>query len=188
MKLHRYRLAEPTRRTKGQTIFVCSMADLFGEWVPDAWIEEVFQACAAAPQHRYLFLTKNPKRYIALSEKGLLPDANTANNLWFGTSAPTPDHEVFWSENHRCFASIEPILGDFPRNGIPNNVDWVIVGAETGTRKGMVKPNRSWIENLMLMCDESLTPLFMKNSLRELMGEDFTREFPWADGCAPGGR
>ena len=30
---HRYRLDEPARKTKGQTIFVCSMADLFGKWV-----------------------------------------------------------------------------------------------------------------------------------------------------------
>jgi protein gp37 len=38
------------------------MADLFGEWVPDEWIKEVFRACEEAPQHRYLFLTKNPER------------------------------------------------------------------------------------------------------------------------------
>jgi protein gp37 len=61
--LHRYRMNEPTSIKNPQTIFVCSMADLFGEWVPDEWIQEVFKACDAAPQHRYLFLTKNPKRY-----------------------------------------------------------------------------------------------------------------------------
>lgn len=61
---HRYRLDEPEHYKNPQTIFVCSMADLFGDWVPDEWIEEVFAACKNAPQHRYLFLTKNPKRYV----------------------------------------------------------------------------------------------------------------------------
>ena len=51
--LHYYRMDEPQRKTKPQTIFVCSMADLFGDWVPDSWIEEVFAACVKAPQHRY---------------------------------------------------------------------------------------------------------------------------------------
>ena len=44
-----FRLKEPERKTKPQTIFVCSMADLFGAWVPDEWIEEVFEACKKAP-------------------------------------------------------------------------------------------------------------------------------------------
>jgi len=52
---HRYKLDEPQHWKKPHTIFVCSMADLFGEWVPDEWIEQVFKACEAAPQHRYMF-------------------------------------------------------------------------------------------------------------------------------------
>lgn len=60
---HQYRLGEPAAWTKPRTIFVCSMADLFGDWVPDEWIKQVFEACEAAPQHRFLFLTKNPTRF-----------------------------------------------------------------------------------------------------------------------------
>ena len=33
--LHRYRLDQPSKWSEPRTIFVCSMADLFGEWVPD---------------------------------------------------------------------------------------------------------------------------------------------------------
>ena len=64
---HRYKLDEPQRWKKPRTIFVCSMADLFGDWVPDEWIAEVFKACDAAPWHRYLFLTKNPKRLCRMA-------------------------------------------------------------------------------------------------------------------------
>lgn len=42
---HRYKLDELQKWTKPRTIFVCSMADLFGEWIPDDWIEAVFEAC-----------------------------------------------------------------------------------------------------------------------------------------------
>lgn len=42
--LYRYRLNEPQKWKKGRNIFVCSMADLFGTWVPDRWIEEVVAA------------------------------------------------------------------------------------------------------------------------------------------------
>ncbi len=80
---HKYRLGEPARKTKGQKIFVCSMADMFGEWVPDEWIKEVFEACEKAPQHRYFFLTKNPSRYWQLHKNGLLPDKN---NFWYGAT------------------------------------------------------------------------------------------------------
>ena len=43
--LHRYRLDQPSKWSEPRTIFVCSMADLFGKWVPDEWIEAVINAC-----------------------------------------------------------------------------------------------------------------------------------------------
>ena len=48
---HRYHLNEPQKHKKPQNVFVCSMADLFGDWIPDEWIQAVFKACEAAPQH-----------------------------------------------------------------------------------------------------------------------------------------
>lgn len=64
---HKYRLGDPAKKKKPANIFVCSMADLFGDWIPDEWIEAVFEACKAAPQHNYLFLTKSPGRYQILA-------------------------------------------------------------------------------------------------------------------------
>lgn len=34
-----------------------------------------------------------------------------------------------------------------------------------------------WVQ--ATLCDIAETPLFMKDSLRELMGDDFKQEFPW---------
>ena len=79
--LHRYRLGEPIHVEMPRSIFVCSMADLFGRWVPTDWIVEVFDACLAAPQHNYIFLTKNPNRYIELDKMMLLPRIMTNSML-----------------------------------------------------------------------------------------------------------
>lgn len=113
---HRYRLDEPSKKTKGQTIFVCSMADLFGRWVPTRWIVEVLDACRKAPQHRYLFLTKNPKRYIELDSMALLPHED---NFWFGSTVTKGEDPATWMENIGChwFISVEPLLGPVDLTG-----------------------------------------------------------------------
>ena len=175
---HRYRLEE-YKDKKGRNIFVCSMADLFGEWVPDEWIYEVFEACDNAPQHNYLFLTKNPKRYINL-------DLPNTDNLWYGTSIcqrsdiPKCRYFLFGRKN---YVSIEPILEDlgnlrFYDEPIARYVDWMIVGAETGKRKENVVPEREWIESLVTECRNFNIPIFMKSSLAEIWGEPIIQEFP----------
>ena len=177
--LHRYRLNEPLQQKKPQTIFVCSMADLFGDWVPDAWIDEVFAACERAPQHNYIFLTKNPARYIELAKKDLLPDRH-----WYGYSA-TRQSEL-WEFEHadecpvkNLFVSIEPILESVtPRFSTHVPADWVIIGAETGNRKGKVVPHLEWIEEIVTECEYSGIPVFMKESLAPIWGEPLIQEFP----------
>ena len=176
---HRYKLDEPQHWKKPRTIFVCSMADLFGDWVPDEWIEQVFEACEAAPQHKYLFLTKNGKRYLELARKSIMPDMD---NFWYGCSVTRPDAPFFFSDKCKTFASIEPILEPF--DWVPGLKhielpDWIIVGAETGNRKNKVKPEKDWLGGIVSGCAEHNIPLFMKESLRELMGDDFRQELPW---------
>lgn len=171
---HRYLLEQPSRWSKGRNIFVGSMCDMFGEWVPDEWILSVFEACKAASQHTYLFLTKNPKRYKELADRDLLP---RANNMWYGSSITKGDDDFFYSIRHHCFLSIEPLLENI---GICENIDveWVIIGAETGNRKEKVIPQKVWIDNIVESCRRESIPLFMKSSLREIMGDEFVQKYP----------
>lgn len=176
---HKYRLTIPQEWKKPQTIFVCSMADMFGDWVPEDWIDQIFTACLAAPQHRYLFLTKNGKRYMELAKKGIMPDTE---NFWYGCSVTRPEEPFFFSDRYKTFASIEPILEPFDWVPGLNHIelpDWIITGAETGNRKGKVKPERDWLDGIINGCAEHHIPLFMKESLRKLTGSDFKQEFPW---------
>lgn len=186
---HRYKLDEPQKWKKPRTIFVCSMADLFGDWVPDEWIKEVFKACDDAPQHKYLFLTKNPKRFKMLRENGIkLP-----KDCWIGTSVSKDEEEADqytgrtryisdnWDTTAKWFVSVEPILERMSRNSLENltAMHWVIVGAETGNRKGKIVPQKEWINEIAAECRRCRVPIFMKESLREIMGDDFRQEFPW---------
>lgn len=202
---HRYKLDEPQHWKKPRNIFVCSMADLFGDWVPDEWIETVINACLAAPQHRYLFLTKNPGRYCHLERAGIMPKGD---NFWFGATFdhsnwPGHDgpHEIpgrpttfalhgkmvhdagdfyypAYPEKNR-FVSFEPLLYDIGAHIGSTGAQWHIIGAETGNRKGKVATQREWVEHIVEYSDKNHIPVFMKESLRGLMGDDFRQEFPW---------
>lgn len=173
---HRYRLDEYQTK-KGRNIFVCSMADLFGDWVPDEWIGEVFAACEKAPQHNYLFLTKNVERYV---EYGV----PISENMWYGTSiTKKSDTDLFNYLPAQCntFVSIEPILEDLEVdkcNIMFYQVGWFIIGAETGRRKNKVTPERKWIEDIVNECRKHNKPVFMKSSLAEIWGEPLIQEFP----------
>jgi protein gp37 len=172
---YKYRLDEPQHTKKPQNVFVCSMADLFGDWVPDEWIREVFRACEMASRHRYFFLTKNPARYIELG-------SILSKRFWYGTTITKPNEEFWYSYNHNCFLSIEPIQESFEINNSISNVDWVIVGAETGNRKGKVIPKREWIETIVEKCRKNFIPIFLKDSLAEIWGEPLIQEYPWEGG------
>ena len=170
--LHRYRLGEPAKLKKPRTIFVCSMADLFGEWVPDGWTEEVFKACGAAPRHRYLFLTKNPHGYI---DRGIL----AGGNFWYGQ---TQDGQRTLTRygNMNAFLSLEPLTENPAK--IPYEwFGWVIVGAGTGRRRGKIIPKREWAESVVGACKAAGVPVFLKDSLADVWGRPLPREFPWKE-------
>lgn len=172
--LYRYKLNEPQKWKKGRNIFVCSMDDLFGKWVPDSWIEKVFNACEKAPQHNYLFLTKNPQRYVELAEKGIL---RRLDNMWYGSTV-TAMEEYFSSEKtYNTFLSIEPMLSSASPSTI-EGVEWIIMGAETGRRKDKVIPEKRWIERIVEDCKRRNIPVFMKSSLANIWGEPLIQEFP----------
>ena len=189
---HKYRLNDYIGK-QGRNIFVCSMADLFGDWVPDSWIEDVFDACDRASQHNYLFLSKNPKRYeqaIKDNYKDFVTDH--MSNFWFGTTV-TNDRDLIHKggdlfasivmncekkEKFNHFLSMEPLLEKIVQLQCLKHHDWVIIGAETGRRKDKVVPERKWIEDIVNECRKLNIPVFMKSSLVDIWGEPLIQEFP----------
>lgn len=164
--LHAYRLPMPAQKKKPAVIFVVSMGDLFGDWVPDEWIQKVFDAAQAAPWHTYLFLTKNPERYIALADAGKLP---RLENFWYGTTVTRPDQQYAWFEpgTYNWFLSIEPIQEDFGTFGAAGEAapPWIIVGAETGQQKNKTVPQPEWVQHILDFAQEHESKVFLKNNL-----------------------
>jgi protein gp37 len=171
------RLSQPAKVKKPSKIFVCSMADLFGDWVPDEWIEQVKVEAIHCPHHIFQFLTKNPKR---------LKDFNPwPGNCWVGTTATNQadmDERGHWLLKVNApvrFVSHEPLLGNIylPRwtsgkwtlrgHNHPTEpgrgINWAIIGAMTGP--GAVRPDPEWVQGLVDQYLAASVPFFLKDNL-----------------------
>jgi len=175
--LHKYKLSHLADAKTPRRIFVGSMCDIFGEWVPMDWIEKVFGQCRAYTQHVYMFLTQNPERMLKFAQNDYLPKGD---NFWYGSTITTADKQLFFSGDHNTFASVEPMLGEFvdlPKQWIPP--DWIIVGPLNGPGAKAHRPKSEWIEKLGSECKEVGIPLFMKKELATVYGAgNLLKEYP----------
>lgn len=166
-QFHPDRLEWPANTAEPGRVGVVFEGDLFGSWVPDEWIEQVFKACEAAPQHTYYFLTKNPKRYAK---------TNYSLKWWLGFSASDKDtychRPIDMPKLAKKYVSLEPLTGEVP-NLAPRH-RWVIVGAQT---KPLVLPEKEWILDIRDQCAALGIPIFMKNNLAPL-GLELIQQFP----------
>ena len=130
-----------------------------------------------APQHRYMFLTKNPNRYRKLIENGILP---LGTDFMFGVTITKEYDPSFWGNEVNRFLSVEPIQRSFkddPHFQGDSGTCWVIIGAETGNRKDRVVPKKECVLETAERAETWGVPVFMKESLREIMGKDFRQEY-----------
>jgi len=163
---HERRLSAPAntkpdlRAQGGRRVFVCSMGELFGPWVPNGWINRVMKAVEANPQWTFLFLTKNPQRY----ESVIFPD-----NAWAGATVDTqarvaPTEEAMARTNAiRTFVSLEPLLEPvvFER---PEVFDWFLIGAKSEGEK-KVQPANSWVASLIAQAEGAGRHWWRKDNL-----------------------
>lgn len=164
----------------GKSIVIDSMSDI-GTWKQE-WFNAVIKVINDNPQHQYIALTK---RLDKLQELINRCDSGIVTNLYIGTSITTQAQANGTTLIQRFhgilpnFYSIEPILEpiEIPSDTIPKTL---IIGAETGKRKEKVIPQKEWIDNLVKQADKNNCVVFMKESLRKIMGEDFRQDkLPW---------
>ena len=166
-------------------VFVCSMADLYGRWVPQEWIDQVHSSMLSSPQWQYITLTKFPSRYVGLE---MPPGA------WVGTSvdeqkrvriaeeafANLPDGVVKW-------LSLEPLREPLEFTDL-SMFDWVVIGAQTETRQsGKVVPAFAppfdWVQRIYAQAREAGCKVHMKPNLMgvpnsEKPGMELPNEYP----------
>lgn len=178
--IHKYRMDWPQKVKVGSTIMVCTDGDLFGPWVPEDWILQVFAAAEMAPQHQYIFLTQYPVRYQNLANHGVLPQKN---NFWYGSTATILSDSVWANEKYNTFVAIEPLLGPFEGDATKTfrKLKWAVIGAETGQNAEKVIPKAGWIQDILTSADAAGTPVFMRSNMESIVGaENMRREKPAA--------
>jgi protein gp37 len=162
-----------------KSIFVNSMSDIH-DW-DEKQIDCVFEAITRNPQHNYIFLTKSNW----LPDRAYLWTDGINSNIFFGKTITSPKSILDYGFD---FWSIEPIHGAIGIDISVLNRTWgrnarlkaVIIGAETGNRKGKVIPRKEWIDDIVCAAGNCGLAVFMKESLRGLMGGDFRQDpLPW---------
>jgi protein gp37 len=140
--------SSPDARVRAQglaNVFTCSMADLFGRWVPAEWIEAVLDTVRACPQWTFLFLTKFPIR---------MAEFDFPENTWVGT---TVDCQARVKNAERAFRKVkagvkwlscEPLIEPLHFTDL-GAFDWVVLGgASESTKTPEWHPPRAWVEEL----------------------------------------
>lgn len=148
-------------------VFVCSMADLFGQWVPDQWIEQVLASCNKNLGWEYLFLTKFPRRYVGLQ----LPQT-----AWIGTSVDEQKRVRLAEDAFRQikdvrvkWLSLEPLLAPLEFTDL-SMFDWVVIGSQSATEQpsGRVPafaPPFEWVARLTNQAHEAGCKVYQKPNL-----------------------
>lgn len=162
-------LLDPQSWRKPRRVFVCSMTDLFGEWVSTVQIATVYQAMLLAPQHDFLVLTKRAKRmrdvldavrawFTAMGQPWPLP------NVWHGVTVESDEYA--WRANYLReipsavrFISAEPLLSGLPSLDLAG-IDWLISGGESG--HGARPCDVEWVRDLRDRCNAQGTAFFHK--------------------------
>lgn len=111
---------------KGGLVFVSSMGDLFGEWVPAEWIKQVLLCCAVAENTEFLLVTKNPKRMLEFKiPNNCVVGCTVESNRDYGVSdadAPMQRLAALKAvDAKRKMVSVEPIL-DFDMTVFANAI------------------------------------------------------------------
>ena len=162
-----YKLPNKPKRT-----FLCSTHDLFGDWISERWRDLIFAHFKYYPQHTFQILTKFP----------LNIDRNMPHNVWLGvTVTENCDMVKTWrlgrKEAKIRFVSIEPLLERIDPYVIHYSCNWIIVGRLTGYGH-KYDPKKEWIEEIVWKARERDIPIFLKDNLKEIWGENLIQEFP----------
>ncbi|MCG2759537.1 MAG: phage Gp37/Gp68 family protein [Desulfobacteraceae bacterium] len=159
ISFHEHVLEYPLNWKKPQTIFVNSMSDLFHEQVPDSFVFRIFDIMKQAYWHQFQILTKRSTRLIELA-----PRLNWPKNVWIGVSVENEEvkfriDDLRWVPAAIRFLSLEPLLGPFASLDL-SNIDWVIVGGESGPGARPMK--KGWVIQIKKQCIEQNVPFFFK--------------------------
>lgn len=159
LTLHEEYLDLPLRWKRPQLIFVNSMSDLFHEAVPVEFIQRTFRVMEQASWHTFQVLTKRSARL-----RGVAPTLCWPANVWMGVSVENERYgsridDLRSTKAQTKFLSLEPLLGPLPNLDL-DDIDWVIVGGESGPGARPMK--EEWVLDIRDQCLARGVPFFFK--------------------------
>ncbi|MBL8155768.1 MAG: DUF5131 family protein [Anaerolineae bacterium] len=179
-------LNEPLKLKLPSRIFLDSMSDLMGHWVPSEEIDQVLNVCRQAHWHQFQLLTKNAPR---------LWEFDFPPNVWVGVSAPpsfmfgrrlshTQQKRMVkrqvdvLSQVHAAvkWMSVEPLSFDIAPLLKGAHLQWAVIGAATNGPK-TYQPEPDWVENLLQLFDDEETAVFFKGNL-DWPSSSWREDFP----------
>ncbi|MDE1868268.1 MAG: DUF5131 family protein, partial [Thaumarchaeota archaeon] len=134
-------------------------SDTFHKDIPDNEIEEMFNIMKVYSQHTYIVLTKRIERAVKFFETRQVPD-----NVWIGTSIESEKYswradELIKIKAKVHFISYEPLIG-YVISGISRDIEWVIVGGESGSHAREMK--EVYVDNIFNECQAKGIAFFFK--------------------------
>jgi protein gp37 len=156
---HYNELQMPYSWKKPRMIFVNSMSDIFHENMPFDFIQAVFKVMNECSQHTFQVLTKRAdilEKYYSLLD--------WTPNIWMGV---TVENNMVTKRidllrkvpAYIKFLSIEPLISAIPNLNLLN-IDWVIVGGESGQKARPIK--EEWVLDIKNQCEQKQIPFFFK--------------------------
>lgn len=140
------------------------MSDL-ADWKRE-WVRETLSHISYNPQCNFLFLTKSPERIDFQTD---------LNNVWAGVTITCSAEKnriedlkkhVLCKHYYITFEPLHSPVGTLDLSGI----EWIVIGTETGKRKGKISARIEWIMEIVKQAEEKGIPVFMKEELEAVIG------------------
>jgi len=181
-------------------VFVCDMSDWCGIGIPESWLNWILEIAKRNPDDRFYLLTKQPQNLVKFSP---FPP-----NCWVGRTVTNNDayYKDFDAQAKVKFISFEPLLEGISAGRAGTmysdlerwDINWLIIGACTGTRdeikqlvyrypeltpmpvdfnmrRWTAQPRIEWVEEIVRAADKAGLPVFLKDNLSPLiLGDDKT--------------
>jgi protein gp37 len=155
----------PNEQGWNRRVFVCSMADLFGEWVEQDHIDKILQAAGEATQWTFIYLTKNPERLLTIK---------WPENSWVGATVDSQERAhrtepVFSKLNVPFkFYSVEPFVEPIRFRSL-ELVDLIIIGGRSRSSQMPAKyPGAGDLARLLLQIDMARTRYWIKGNVNNM--------------------
>lgn len=168
------KLYAPLKVEQPSRIFLDSMSDLMGHWVPKEQVEQVLDICRQAHWHQFQLLTKNAPRLL---------EFEFPPNVWVGVSAPPSEmfgKPLSFTQQQRMvvrqldvlsklqvpvrWMSIEPLSFDIAPLLEGSPLEWAVIGAAANGHK-TYQPEPTWVQNVLDVLDAQGTAVFFKGNL-----------------------